>query len=266
MSTKAKSAVGKARKTPTVKDLTREIRSDRARETTLKHEAATAKTSASRKHDLAEAHSLGHKITSLKHERAAKEKSSKSRTGLALAPGDVSCCAAQALAASLRLALGAAVHEEDVLALYWRTAGDPDEGATVLDTLRAAREYGLSGVRPVFAEHVGQRAEAWRVAPEDHAHRGVLGGLADDLPVLPQGVGVGQDLLGRQAAQFNALPDFVSDALTVHGHSLILRLDLPAGPHAVTVAPDGTWWSWGEPYTPEDFAGAVIDQAWAVTW
>jgi hypothetical protein len=235
MSTKAKSAVGKARKTPTVKDLTREIRSDRARETTLKHEAATAKTSASRKHDLAEAHSLGHKITSLKHERAAKEKSSKSRTGLALAPGDVSCCAAQALAASLRLALGAAVHEEDVLALYWRTAGDPDEGATVLDTLRAAREYGLSGIRPAsFSRCDGAPAEI----------------PASSVSALP--AAVARPGTSRESTRGTA--------------SLLLRLDLPEGPHAVTAAPDGTWWSWGEPYAPEDFAGAVIDQAWAVTW
>lgn len=262
MSTKKKTAVGKAAKAPTAGHLTAQIRSDRAKEATLKHEAAEARRPAVRKHDLAQAASLGKKITSLKHERA--ERKAKSKAGLALAPGDVNCCAAQAVAASLRLALGVAVHEQDVLALYWRTAGDPDEGASILDTLRAAREYGLSGARPAVIEHIGQRAEAWRVTPEDHAHGGVLGGLADDLPVLPQGVRVGQDLLGRQAAQLDALPDLAPDAVFVHG--LILRLDLPEGPHAVTAAPDGTWWSWGEPYSPADFAGAPVTEAWAVHW
>jgi hypothetical protein len=262
VSTKAKTAAGKAAKTPTVKQLRREISSDIKEEATLKHEAADARRPAVRKHDLAAARSLAKTVHSLKHEVRAKTK----KTGLALAPGDVNCCAAQALAASLRLALGVRVHDEDVLALYWRTAADPDEGASILDTLRAAREYGLSGVRPAVAEHVGQRAEAWCVTPQDHAHDGVFGGLADDLPVLPQGVRVGQDLLGRQAAQLNAVPDFVPDALLVRGHSLILGLELPEGPHAVAVAPDGTWWSWGEPYSPGDFPSAVIDQAWAVTW
>jgi hypothetical protein len=50
--------------------------------------------------------------------------------------------------------------------------------------------------------------------------------------------------------------------------SVILGLDLPWGePHAVTYDPrDGTWWSWGQPYSPADFPGAVIEEAWAVSW
>ena len=48
--------------------------------------------------------------------------------------------------------------------------------------------------------------------------------------------------------------------------AMILGLDLPYGqPHAV-VAHDGAWWSWGQPYSPSDFPGAVIDEAWAVQW
>ena len=35
---------------------------------------------------------------------------------------------------------------------------------------------------------------------------------------------------------------------------------------AVAVGPDGAWWSWGEPYSPADFPGAVIEEAWEVTW
>ena len=47
--------------------------------------------------------------------------------------------------------------------------------------------------------------------------------------------------------------------------SIILGAELP-GPHAVTVAPDGCWVSWGEHYDPADFPGAVIEEAWEVTW
>lgn len=203
-----KKAVGKAAKVPTPTHLTAQIRSDKAKEATLKHEAADARRPAVRKHDLAQAASIGKKITSLKHERA--ERKAKRKAGLALAPGDVNCCAAQALAASLRLALGVAVHEEDVLTLYWRTAADPDEGASILDTLRAAHECGIGGHFPA----------GWRPA------RGL------DLE-----------------------------------RSVLLDLDLTPVPHVVAAAPDATWWSWGEPYSPDDFAAdAVIAEAWAVSW
>jgi hypothetical protein len=265
MSTKAKSAVGKA---ATPEHLTAQIRSDKAREATLKHEAATAKSAGTRKHDLAKASSIAKKITSLKHERA--ERKAMSKTGLALAPGDVSCCAAQALAASLRLALGVAVHEEDVLALYWRTAGDPDEGASILDTLREVREYGLSGSRPGTFDLVRDLDErccrgARFTGIEDMNTRLVLRaeqlhyGAVDvaDTPHLAEGGRVDHRLVATQELR---------NAFLSHGGSVILHLDLPEGPHAVTAAPDGTWWSWGEPYSPADFAGAVIEGAWTVNW
>ncbi len=70
-----------------------------------------------------------------------------------LSPGDAACCAAEALAASLRLA-GVPVGDEDVLALYWRTAADADAGATISATLEAAQRYGLAGVRPVVIQDV----------------------------------------------------------------------------------------------------------------
>lgn len=63
--------------------------------------------------------------------------------------GDVALCCARAVAESLRLALGVAVSDEDVLALYWRTADDADEGASILATLAAAARFGLGGYRPV---------------------------------------------------------------------------------------------------------------------
>lgn len=59
---------------------------------------------------------------------------------------DVACCAAQALAASARLA-GHAVSDADVLALYWLTASHPDEGASLEATIAAAASFGLGGAR-----------------------------------------------------------------------------------------------------------------------
>jgi hypothetical protein len=59
---------------------------------------------------------------------------------------DVACCAAEALAASLRLT-GRSVSGEDVLELYWRTASHEDAGAGLLATIEAAAEHGLAGVR-----------------------------------------------------------------------------------------------------------------------
>jgi hypothetical protein len=47
--------------------------------------------------------------------------------------------------------------------------------------------------------------------------------------------------------------------------AVILGLELP-GPHAVAVAPEGCWLSWGAHYCPCEFPDAVIEEAWAVTW
>lgn len=174
-----------------------------------------------------------HKAASSKHKPAASPKHKaagtakhNAKTGLALHPDDVQCCAAQALAASLRLVLGTAVHQEDMLALYWRTASHPDEGASILDTLKAAREYGLAGPRP------------------------------RSLTSLTCG-NVMRDPRNCRSAAGPGLPRVK--------HGLILRLELPAGPHAV-LADGKRWWSWGEPYDPADFGNPVISEAWAVAW
>lgn len=63
--------------------------------------------------------------------------------------------------------------------------------------------------------------------------------------VIPQGAGVFGDI---------GIP---------LGHGLILGADLP-GSHALIVKPDGSWWSWGEPFNPADWPDMVIDEAWAV--
>jgi hypothetical protein len=238
MSTKKK-AVGKAAKSPTVAQLRAEIATDEARETHLKHEAAEARRPKVRKHDLARARSLGKKVASLKHEVADKTK----KRGLALSPGDVPCCAAQALAESLRLALGAVVPEQDVLALYWRTAAGPDEGAPILATLEAAREYGIGGHFPA----------GWRPARGLDRERSVLLGL--ELPDMEPESWIEQAGLGIRS---HPGPRWTPPAAPAY--------DDPGASHTVAVGPDGAWWSWGEPWEPTDFGGAVIDEAWAVQW
>lgn len=90
--------------------------------------------------------------------RAANAKKAKQhpRRQLALG-GGVACCSAEALAASLRLT-GVPVSDEDVLALYWRTADDEDAGASILATLEVAAEFGLAGVRPASFAAMGSDA------------------------------------------------------------------------------------------------------------
>lgn len=63
---------------------------------------------------------------------------------------EVACCAAEALAASARLA-GRAVSDADVLALYWLTASHELAGATLEATIEAAGVFGLGGARLVDA-------------------------------------------------------------------------------------------------------------------
>jgi hypothetical protein len=75
----------------------------------------------------------------------APAKAAPKKRQLALGAG-VACCAAEAVAASLRLA-GRLVSDADVLALYRRTASDPDTGASIVATLEAASAFGLAGTR-----------------------------------------------------------------------------------------------------------------------
>jgi hypothetical protein len=84
--------------------------------------------------------------------RAANARKAKAHPRRQLALGSaVACCCAEALAASLRLS-GWPVTDADVLALYLRTARDPDAGASILATLETAAEFGLAGIRPVTWE------------------------------------------------------------------------------------------------------------------
>jgi hypothetical protein len=67
-----------------------------------------------------------------------------------LSPGDVSCCGAEAIAASLRLMAGTRVSDEEMLELYWRVAAGPDDGAHLPNLLEAVAATGLAGWYPSF--------------------------------------------------------------------------------------------------------------------
>jgi hypothetical protein len=58
----------------------------------------------------------------------------------------IACCAAEALAASLRWQ-GWPVGDADVVALYRLTADHPDDGAVIEHTLEMAATHGLAGAR-----------------------------------------------------------------------------------------------------------------------
>ena len=158
--------------------------------------------------------------------------------GLSLGEG-VACCAAEALAASLRLS-GRPVADEDVLALYWHTAGDEDAGASILSTLEAAWRYGLGGVRPA------RWGMAWRDSnPQTPAH---------SAPTR------------AHISAWAPAPDSNTAPGHPYGHdsALILQVELP-GPHAVLATPEG-WWSWGELHDPAEWPDAVVEEAWAIQW
>lgn len=117
-----------------------------AKGTTRKH-AGTAKHQGTSKHHPTHhkpapkaAGGGGHQTAVAKHPTHAKART--------LSPGDVGCCSAEALAASLRLA-GWPVGDDDVLALYRATVGASDAGASILATLEAAAVHGLAGIKPV---------------------------------------------------------------------------------------------------------------------
>jgi hypothetical protein len=252
---KKSAAVKKAAKTPTVATLKKEISADTRREATLKHDAARrGTTAASRKHDLARAARLGKTVKSLKHELATRT-SSKKRTWSP--DSDVAMCSARAVAESLRLALGVRLADDDVLGLHRAAGGDRDEGAAIVDVLAAAREL------PVVVPDGPARPGRLRFLGPAQGQA-----LALALPLLPGAPGCP----AVTAVEWPVLPPPgdrpVPLGAVAPAHVLILGLDLPwAEPHAVTYNPaDGIWWSWGEPHQAADFAGAVIEECWAVAW
>jgi hypothetical protein len=165
-----------------------------------------------KKHESAAVRAKLHKAA-VQAAKTRKHNAAKHHKKVKLALGDeVSCCAAEALAASLRLA-GWTVTDADVLELYRHTASYDDEGASIEGTLRAASEYGLAGIRPVSWECVK--------------------------PAI---------------------------GITGFAHPLVLGLELPGGPHALTLDPSGAVWSWGELYDLAQLEPGPVEQAWLVDW
>ena len=200
------------------------------------------------------AHPHKHVTAKKHHTQAKKHKGAHTQAkkrGLA-AGSAVACCAAEALAASLRLQ-GLAVTDDDVLALYWRTASDPDAGASILDTLTAAAESGLAGVRPAGFATIdldrvsGECMRPWRR------------GLSEELD-SPQGKG---EVAGFESRPGLRVPVAQGEERSL-SDVLILGVEL-SGPHTVLATPEG-WWSWGELWCPCEFPAAVIEEAWVISW
>lgn len=121
----------------------RALKAARTRALHKKH-AGTAKHAATAKHT-----PTAHKKSGTAHAQKARRTASQVKAAhIRALTGGVSCCSAEALAASLRL-LGVAVGDADVLSLYLRTAESPDAGASISGTLEAVYRWGLAGVRPL---------------------------------------------------------------------------------------------------------------------
>ena len=77
----------------------------------------------------------------------------------------------------------------------------------------------------------------------------------------------GQSLTDALSAAQEHYPLRFEPVCPCEPRAVILGLDLPGGePHAVAVGPDGTWWSWGQPFDPAQWPGLAVEEAWAVTW
>jgi hypothetical protein len=94
----------------------------------------------------------------------------------------------------------------------------------------------------------------WHTARDEHAGASIVAtleaaaefGLADMRPMTWECVN----------------PGYTNHGIYTPG--LILGLSLPA-PHAV-LDTGSEWVTWGEPWPAWAFPGAVIEEAWAVTW
>jgi hypothetical protein len=220
-----------------------------AKEKAKKHVAAE-KAARTRAKDKAEHKPVHHVKVKVSHKPVVKRRKWSP-------DGDVACCSARAVAEALRLATGRVLSDADVVSLYWAGASDPDEGQTLSDALTAARE--LFGIRPWSEPAVEPDFVIWdcRQAAAEAVKFG-SGNLTVEWLQEAH----------RLAEASRLITDDPPQSPEEEAHALILGLGLPWGePHAVTYDPrDGTWWSWGQPYSPADFPGAVIEEAWAVSW
>jgi hypothetical protein len=215
-----------ASKTPSAKVLKAEIRTDERKEAADKHAAARSRNAATRKHLIAKAGALGKKVKTLKHELADKTSSSSSSSKT--------------------------------------RSWSPDEDVALCSARAVAESLRIALGVPVSHDDV--LALYWLVADDADAGISILDGL-EAAQAWSGPVPVSGRLLCPATFRDPPEQELASSPGYIFGQPLILGLDLPDGQgHAVTVAPDGTWWSWGEPHAPADFPGAVIDEAWAVTW
>jgi hypothetical protein len=231
----------------------------KAKATAVAKPAKAAKTAAPSRQKLQqEITSLRKQISSSKHGGGSKKGSKhaakgtakhSAKRGLARIPGDAECCVLQAFAESLRHAGRGSVSDSELLAIHSYLAGGPRAALSI----RAAAEALLAE----GCHHPAQGGEFGEFASA----------VAEQIPVFAA-VQVAASETGVQALQHAAGSGPSAEmaaAFAAESHGLILGVDLP-GPHAVFVAPDGTWWSWGEPFNPEDWPGLAVDEAWAVTW
>lgn len=100
------------------------------------------------KHASTAKHTSTAKKTATAHAQTAHRTAAQVKAAHVRALGDVPCCVAEAIAASLRLT-GRPVSDRDVLALHMHAAGSLSVAATIPATLEAAYRHGLAGVRPL---------------------------------------------------------------------------------------------------------------------
>jgi hypothetical protein len=168
-------------------------------------------------------------------------------------PDSIPACSARAVAEALRLGSGPVLSDGEVLALHEAAGGTESAPVTILAALRAS---------PVVVLDAAASADGLRfVAPEQRGPLGLPLALVPGAPQFPSGAPV--EAPGLPFVLKAGLAELVS--VVAPAHAFIVGLGLPGGkPHAVTVGPDGTWWSWGEPFSPGDWPGLVIEEAWAV--
>jgi hypothetical protein len=114
---------------------------------TRKHTATAKHTSGKGKHHPSKQKKPHHRTQPAKVHTVAAGQGQHARRGLTTTAGGLECCAAEAVAASLRLT-GRPVTAADVAGLYGRVSDATDAGASILATLEAAATWGLGGARP----------------------------------------------------------------------------------------------------------------------
>lgn len=133
-----------------------------------------------------------------------------------------------------------------------------------------ARSLAVGDALPVCsfeALAMSLRLAGQRVSDDDVAELWWLAGAGEDGAPIAEALDAAArfGLAGARPAGYHEIaPGTAFPSLADGLHCSILGLELP-GPHAVVAVP-GAWLSWGESWSPSDFPGAVIEEAWAVAW